>query len=100
MIIEPIADRDDVFLTAAELADRHRKTVETLSNERTRGEGVPFVKLGSGKILYRLADVLEYERAGQRGLTWSRIRSAVESFRDLPPPMASKLVEHMRRELA
>lgn len=35
----------------------------TLANQRSRGEGVPFVKLSATRVLYRLSDVLAYESA-------------------------------------
>lgn len=93
-------DRDDIFLTAEEVASRHRKDVRSLANERSRGEGIPFVKLPTGKILYRLSDVLAAERSGQFGFSWAKLRAGMATFRDLPPPIADKLLEHLKRELA
>jgi hypothetical protein len=97
MQVDPPADRDDIFLSPVEVANRHGKTVQTLANERHLGEGLPWTKLG-GKVAYRLADVLAYETAGRRGLTWSWLREAMRSFRDLPPPIADKLHKHLREQ--
>ena len=44
------------FLIAEEVADERRTTVESLSRERTAGEGPPFYKIGS-RILYDRDDL-------------------------------------------
>ena len=51
------------FFTPAELAARYqgRITVRTLANWRSAGISPPFTKVG-GRILYRVADIEEWER--------------------------------------
>jgi len=52
----------DTFLKPGELAARWRISVKKLENDRWRGEGVPFVRIGSA-VRYRLCDVLAFEEA-------------------------------------
>jgi predicted rRNA methylase YqxC with S4 and FtsJ domains len=56
-----MSDAHTTFLTTRELAARHREAEQTIRAKRVRGDGPPFVKV-SGKVLYRLSDVLEHER--------------------------------------
>lgn len=53
------------LLTDAELAARWRISRGTLANQRYKGQGCPYLKL-AGAVRYRLADVLEYEKASER----------------------------------
>ena len=48
------------LLTEVEVAERHRRSVKTLQNERVKGGGIPFVKIGR-LVRYRFEDILEYE---------------------------------------
>lgn len=50
------------FLKPAALAERHHTTTGHLANLRSRGEGVPFIKLGA-RVLYPLAAVEAFEAA-------------------------------------
>ena len=47
------------LLTERDLAVLTIKSVRTLQGARSRGDGVPFVKLGS-HVRYRMADVLRH----------------------------------------
>ena len=38
---------------------------QTLANQRFRGVGIPYVKVGGGCVRYALKDVLEYMAAGR-----------------------------------
>lgn len=51
------------FLTPRELTERWKRTItlRTLANWRYTQDGPKFTKVG-GRILYKLADVEEYER--------------------------------------
>lgn len=89
---------DDIYLTPEEVAQRHRTTVESLGNQRYRGEGLPFTKM-TGKILYRMRDVLEAERVGSRGFTWQRVANALDAYPHLPAAEADKLLEHLKLAL-
>jgi hypothetical protein len=63
-----IAPTDEVFLTEAQLAARHQRSVKTLRNARVSGGHVPFVKIGRS-VRYRLSDVLAFEDAAFRRST-------------------------------
>ena len=52
-------------LTQAELALRWRISPRSLERWRWRKVGVPYVKI-SGRVIYRLADILAYEAAQLR----------------------------------
>jgi hypothetical protein len=56
------------MITPDALAERWQGQVRlaTLSTWRSRGLGPRFVKVG-GRVLYRLADVVEYETRNTRG---------------------------------
>ncbi|MEV6304992.1 DNA-binding protein [Actinoplanes sp. NPDC051861] len=49
-----------IHLSAPDLALRWRVTVGHLANERSAGRGPAYLKLG-GRVVYRLADVEDYE---------------------------------------
>lgn len=48
------------LLTDSDLADRWQMSRGTLANTRSRGDDVPYVKVG-GRVRYALDDVLAYE---------------------------------------
>ena len=50
-------------LSPPELAARWHCSVGNLANLRSEGKGLTYLKLNGGSILYRLADVLDYEAA-------------------------------------
>ena len=50
------------LLTEQQVADRQRRSVKTLRNQRVTGGGIPFLKLGR-TVRYRLSDVLAWETA-------------------------------------
>ena len=52
----------DTFLKPGELAARWRMSLKKLENDRWRGAGVPFVRIGSA-VRYRLCDVVAFEEA-------------------------------------
>jgi len=49
------------MLTPEELADRWANDVRTLANWRSLKRGPAYVKIGSS-VMYRIEDVLEYEK--------------------------------------
>lgn len=55
-------------LNQKELAERWTISARTLERWRWTGEGPAFLKIG-GRVVYRLEDVLEYERSRQRRST-------------------------------
>ena len=48
------------FLTTKELEDLGIKSESSLRNDRWKGIGIPYVKIGSKSVRYRRADVLDY----------------------------------------
>ena len=61
-------------LNQVELARRWGLSHRTLERWRWRGEGPAFMKLG-GRVVYRLEDVLAYERDRLRGAAPGRPRA-------------------------
>lgn len=58
-------------LNQIDLSDRWNISHRTLERWRWTGEGPPYIKLG-GRVVYRLEDIEEYERAQIRANTASR----------------------------
>ncbi|KRF22920.1 AlpA family transcriptional regulator [Phycicoccus sp. Soil802] len=48
-------------LSPRELAGRWRTTAGHLANLRSAGRGPRYLKLSAGKVVYRLADIEEFE---------------------------------------
>ena len=92
-------DIDDVLLTVDELSVRWRLAVTSLANLRTRGEGIPFTKLPSGSIRYKLSDVLEAESDGQFGFSWDGLKDALKSFHQLSANERTELFLHLKRTM-
>lgn len=58
------------ILTPYQLAKRWNVSVGSLTNQRSRGVGPVYVKLGEGKnspVRYRLEDIEQYERNQLKG---------------------------------
>jgi len=53
------------YLTPNELADRWRTSAQALSLLRCKSRGPAYQKLGK-RVLYRLDDVVQFERDGHR----------------------------------
>jgi hypothetical protein len=96
---EPAVPPEDVFLTVTELSERWRLSEQSLANLRTKGEGIPYTKLPSGSIRYRLSDVLDAERDGTHGFTWAALAKALKSFRGLAANQRQQLLHHLRMEM-
>ena len=58
---EPITPETDTLLTEKELAKRWSSHPGTLANNRVEGKGIPYVRLVSGTIRYRLSDIVASE---------------------------------------
>ena len=50
------------LLNPSQVAQRYGITPETLSNWRRERKGPPFIRIGKRRTMYRLQDVLEWER--------------------------------------
>ena len=83
MLAIPEPHRDDIFYTTAELASRWNMDAASLANYRSRGEGIPFVKLPTGAVRYRWVDILEAEKAGTVYVSWALIADAMKECPDL-----------------
>lgn len=92
-------DTSDTLLTAKETAELLRMDVASLANMRARGDGLPWVKLPSGGVRYRLSEVLAWVNGGGAGLTWARLANALEAYDGLAPAERTKLLEHLRTAL-
>lgn len=98
-IIEPTAHgRDDVFMTAKEVAEYLRTDEATLGNLRARGDGLPFTKV-TGKVLYKMADVLAVADRRARGFRSAKLATAVETFPGLTPKQRVELLKHITEHL-
>lgn len=91
-----IPDQFDLYMTPEEVASRLRQSTQTLANLRARGEGLPYVKLASGAVRYKMSDVLTMERDGLTGFSWAELAKALERFGGLD---VEKLMAHLKREL-
>lgn len=57
-----------VLMTEQQVAERQKRSVKTLQNQRLTGTGIPFLKLGRS-VRYALSDVTEWEAAHRRRST-------------------------------
>lgn len=57
--------KKEKFLSSAEVSERWDGVIaeRTLDNWRQEEKGPSFVKLGDGRVVYRLSDVIAYEEA-------------------------------------
>lgn len=101
MTREEIAEgKTELFFTPQELVTRWRMdSAQTLANQRHQGIGPPHVKLKTGKVLYRVSDVLSYERGGMRGLSFDTVARAVQSAPWLSDFEQRQLIAHIRAEI-
>lgn len=90
---------DDVYMTPEELAERHRMETSTLANLRYRGEGIPYTKLPSGAVRYKLKDVLAAESKGSNGFSWSRLRDALALMNGLDPAARDMIITHLKKHM-
>lgn len=67
----------EMFITTRELAQRWRTEPSTLQNQRASTRGLPFVRTPTGRVLYRMSDVIEAEISGMRGISIDRIENAL-----------------------
>lgn len=92
-------DAFDLYMTPEEVADRLRQSTQTLANLRARGEGLPYVKLASGAVRYKMSDVIKMERDGLTGFSWAELSRALERFGPIDAATRDKLIAHLKREL-
>jgi len=92
------SDINDTFLTTDELAAMLRTDTQTLANLRARGDGIPWCK-PTGKVLYKVSDVLDVVNGSARGFTRERLKSAISTFRGITPEQKRDLFEHITEAL-
>lgn len=91
---------DDLYFTADELATRWRMDPATLANQRSRGDGLPYVKPpNSNRVLYRMSDVLKAEGDNARGFSWAKLRGALDRYPALESKATDKLFAYLKKEL-
>lgn len=61
VIMENMEDKTSKFLDTRELAARWKISPRTLENQRGKGQGPEFFKIG-GKVLYDIDYIEEYEK--------------------------------------
>lgn len=95
---EPLARLcGDVLVTTEELSAHWRMAAGHLGNLRRAGRGVPYIKLPTGAVRYRLADVLAAEVVNTHGdITLDRIELAISALRRIPAETRNEIVEHLK----
>jgi hypothetical protein len=97
-IAEP--EENDTYKTTQFLAERWSLDATTLANLRHRGEGIPYVKLPSGAVRYRMRDILAAERGGLvHYFTWNDVVTVLEKYPGMTDDEARVVANHLRREL-
>lgn len=88
----------DVLISSADLAAHWGYSDNHLSNlRRNNDKGLPFVKLPTGGIRYRMSDVLAAEIAGTVGPpTLERIALAISSCATVPAEHRAAIVAHLQ----
>ncbi len=72
-------DASNTLMTEQQVADRQQRSAKTLRNQRVKGGGIPYLRLG-GSVRYRLSDVIAWEQAGLRQST-SDVTGSTSSIR-------------------
>ena len=53
---------DEIFLNEREVANLARRSLSTLRNDRSKGRGFPYIKLGRS-VLYQKEDIIDFLKA-------------------------------------
>lgn len=90
----------DVLMTSDELCSHWRYTPTHVCNLRKRGK-VPFIKLYSGAIRYRMSEIIEAEVAGTLGtITVEQICLVLAACEKLSPKDREIAQAHIRSAFA
>ena len=88
---------ESIMVTPEELAKHWRMSRDYLANVRRAGRGTPHVKLPTGRVLYRLSDILAAELQGTAGnITLDRIDLALLTMPKLPPELRMQIAAHLK----
>ncbi len=88
---------ESILVTPDELAKHWRMSRDYLANVRRAGRGTPHIKLPTGRVLYRLSDVLAAELGGTAGdITLERIELALAAMPRLPADTRAAVIEHLK----
>ena len=88
---------DSVLITTEELADRWRLSVSHLTNLRQAQRGPASIKLATGAVRYKLAEVLAHEKHGECAqVTFDRLAFALSTVPGLDPAMRGRIENHLR----
>lgn len=91
---------EGMYMTAGQLAVRWNYSEDHLSNLRRDGKGVPWIKLPTGAIRYKVEDVVAAElRAAAGPLSLSAVCLAVAACESVPKEHRAAIVEHLRENL-
>lgn len=93
---------DDVLVPASALAAHWGYTENHLANMRRDGvqRGLPFVKLPTGGVRYRMSEILAAEIGGTTGpLTIDRVLLAVSACKGVSPEVRAAVIEHLKATL-
>lgn len=98
---KPLADLlEGVMVTPVDLSRRWNLSDQTLSNDRTNGRGLPFVKLPMGSVRYRVAEILAAELAGTRGpLTVDRVALELSVMPEVSDTLAAAILTRLKQAL-
>lgn len=85
-----------VLVKPAELAERWGYSDQTLSNQRSRNIGLPFIRLPGGAIRYRASEIIACEHAGTRGpLSVERVAVALAEMPDVPEKLQAAIIARL-----
>lgn len=88
----------DTFVESADLAERWRYSENHMSNMRRRGKLIPYTRLPSGRVLYRLSDIVRAEIAGTNGpLSLDRCLIFVSAQSWMAPADRDRLAAELRK---
>lgn len=93
-----LAMLESILISPSELAEHWRVGTGSLASHRHANAGVPFLKLSTGRVRYRLSDVIADEIQGMRGpLTLDSVLLAVAACDGVSLETRAIVQRHLRR---
>lgn len=98
----PIIDMlSDTLITPDQLAKRWGHGTDVLSNLRRARRGVPWIKLPTGRIRYRLSDIIRAEATGRAGpVTVDVVRFALMGLAGISPQLRETIARRIESIIA